>query len=578
MERRSQLKVGAFVLAILVLVVGLAYIASVIQRNLAPDDSSAATEDLMALRVLGSTPTANVPVGSNFQVGVFANLAGKTIPSGTQMTVTELKVNFDKTKLQVTNIEPFDSINTLSLNKQLNNTSGFTTLDISTVGSTTFTGNVQIATITFSVLSTDYKTGAVSFDASTTLGLPNILVATDLDTPLPYPTLSSSSAATTAVSITDVMKLRLVSPATLRDFLPGEQIQVGVFADLAGKNIPSSVSMTVTELKILFDPQSLEVTNIAPADANDLSLNKVLQNNLGYVTLDISKTGTGTFSGNVQLATITFTVDPITTNRLTQIQFGTENTLGLPNILAAGSLTDRLQLSLKAASSSSASSSSISSSSISSSSASSSSSTSSRVSSVSSSSSRLSSSRTSSSQTSSVSLSSTSSGASSFSSSFSSTSVAVSTSHVTTHMSNPATSVAISTSQKPSSQAGGLVCTQEVLACPDGSSVGRNPNNGCEFNACPALPSSSSSTTSALSFSTSFSSTSSSEGGLSSSCLYDYDHSGIVDAPDFSLFAYNYKQEDINCQNDIFGGDCYIEELDYEIFKQVYLSYSCADK
>lgn len=573
MEKRSQLKVVAFVLAILVLVVGLAYIASVIQRNLAPDDSSAATEDLMALRVLGATPTATVPVGSNFQVGVFANLAGETIPANTQMTVTELKINFDKTKLQVTNIEPFDSVNTLSLNKQLNNTSGFTTLDISTVGSTAFTGNVQIATITFSVLSTDYKTGTVAFDASTTLGLPNILVATDLDTPLPYPTLSSSSATTTAVSITDVMKLRLVDPAALRDFLPGEQIQVGVFADLAGKNIPSTVSMTVTELKILFDPQSLEVTNIVPADSNDLSLNKVLQNNLGYVTLDISKTGTSTFSGNVQLATITFTVDQITSNRLTQIQFGTETTLGLPNILAAGSLIDRLQLSLKIPASSSSSVSSTSSASTASSSTGTSSVASTSVASSISvaSSSRLSSSLASSSQTSSA---STSIGNSSSVSSSNTSSQANSSVAQTTPTTSRAASAPAPTSQKTSQAGGGIVCTQEVLFCPDGSSVSRNPSNGCEFNACPVLPSSSSATSA---FSTSFSSTSSSGGGLSSSCLYDYDNNGIVDAPDFSLFAYNYKQDNINCNNDIFGGDCYIEELDYEIFKQIYLSYSCAN-
>ena len=31
----------------------------------------------------------------------------------------------------------------------------------------------------------------------------------------------------------------------------------------------------------------------------------------------------------------------------------------------------------------------------------------------------------------------------------------------------------------------GRLCTQEVKECPDGSSVGRNPANNCEFNACP---------------------------------------------------------------------------------------------
>lgn len=31
----------------------------------------------------------------------------------------------------------------------------------------------------------------------------------------------------------------------------------------------------------------------------------------------------------------------------------------------------------------------------------------------------------------------------------------------------------------------GLICTQEVKICPDGSAVGRNPNRNCEFNPCP---------------------------------------------------------------------------------------------
>ncbi len=33
--------------------------------------------------------------------------------------------------------------------------------------------------------------------------------------------------------------------------------------------------------------------------------------------------------------------------------------------------------------------------------------------------------------------------------------------------------------------AGGTVCAQDVNQCADGSFVGRNPNNNCEFYACP---------------------------------------------------------------------------------------------
>ena len=34
---------------------------------------------------------------------------------------------------------------------------------------------------------------------------------------------------------------------------------------------------------------------------------------------------------------------------------------------------------------------------------------------------------------------------------------------------------------------GQLVCTMDVKMCPDGSYVARNPDMGCEFNACPPL-------------------------------------------------------------------------------------------
>jgi hypothetical protein len=34
----------------------------------------------------------------------------------------------------------------------------------------------------------------------------------------------------------------------------------------------------------------------------------------------------------------------------------------------------------------------------------------------------------------------------------------------------------------------GVVCTMEAKACPDGSSVGRNPEKNCEFDPCPSGP------------------------------------------------------------------------------------------
>lgn len=33
-----------------------------------------------------------------------------------------------------------------------------------------------------------------------------------------------------------------------------------------------------------------------------------------------------------------------------------------------------------------------------------------------------------------------------------------------------------------------IACTLEAMLCPDGSSVGRNPNNNCQFDPCPQYP------------------------------------------------------------------------------------------
>jgi hypothetical protein len=32
-----------------------------------------------------------------------------------------------------------------------------------------------------------------------------------------------------------------------------------------------------------------------------------------------------------------------------------------------------------------------------------------------------------------------------------------------------------------------IACTMEAKICPDGSAVGRNPKNNCEFDACPVV-------------------------------------------------------------------------------------------
>jgi hypothetical protein len=42
--------------------------------------------------------------------------------------------------------------------------------------------------------------------------------------------------------------------------------------------------------------------------------------------------------------------------------------------------------------------------------------------------------------------------------------------------------IAVGCTSQPTSQ---IACTMEAKACPDGSSVGRNPEKNCEFNPCP---------------------------------------------------------------------------------------------
>lgn len=44
----------------------------------------------------------------------------------------------------------------------------------------------------------------------------------------------------------------------------------------------------------------------------------------------------------------------------------------------------------------------------------------------------------------------------------------------------------IRSQQSPSEEGNGVLCTQDVFECPEGSFVSRNPDNGCQFYDCPA--------------------------------------------------------------------------------------------
>lgn len=53
-------------------------------------------------------------------------------------------------------------------------------------------------------------------------------------------------------------------------------------------------------------------------------------------------------------------------------------------------------------------------------------------------------------------------------------------------------------------------------------------------------------------------------------CKADYDHSGVLDASDFLVFAQNYKKSGISCSLDIVGSNCMLDVYDFLVFAQNY--------
>lgn len=58
-------------------------------------------------------------------------------------------------------------------------------------------------------------------------------------------------------------------------------------------------------------------------------------------------------------------------------------------------------------------------------------------------------------------------------------------------------------------------------------------------------------------------------------CNSYYSADGDIDIEDFAEFAANYKQQDINCELDIVGDDCYLDIDDFREFGRVYKTDKC---
>lgn len=99
----------------------------------------------------------------------------------------------------------------------------------------------------------------------------------------------------------------------------------------------------------------------------------------------------------------------------------------------------------------------------------------------------------------------------------------------------------------PTSYTSERFCTLEVRVCPDGSYVGRNAKNNCEFDACPAT-----STKPVL------------------GCKADYNKDNRIDIKDFTEFVRSYKQQKITCSLDIIGNDCYLDARDLAEMAKAY--------
>ncbi|KXK27314.1 MAG: hypothetical protein TR69_WS6001000189 [candidate division WS6 bacterium OLB20] len=157
---------------------------------------------------------------------------------------------------------------------------------------------------------------------------------------------------------------------------------------------------------------------------------------------------------------------------------------------------------------------------------------------------------------------------------------------------------------------GDLVCPQDMKTCPDGSLVARDPNNGCQFQACPgekadcvevpdcANPAEPGAPVCQIDGSVNWcpgecvpvpscayddnpcayaqpgviycEKVDDNETPAGNACAADYDRNGTVTARDFGVFALNYKKDSIDCSLDITGDDCRLDINDFRLLGLVY--------
>lgn len=60
-------------------------------------------------------------------------------------------------------------------------------------------------------------------------------------------------------------------------------------------------------------------------------------------------------------------------------------------------------------------------------------------------------------------------------------------------------------------------------------------------------------------------------------CFGDYDQDGAVSTSDFTVFAQNYLQDNINCTLDLAGNNCRLDSADFAVFRNNYKNPNCAE-
>lgn len=294
--------------------VNLAMVMIVYRTGLSIDDSSAATDGKLVLLLDSPASVIGVPNGTTLTVALTAQ---NTQDAG----VSEVIVSYDPAILDGKSIN--EQQNILALGKNIDNATGKIKVDIANAGPGNLPANSNLVIFEFTVKNSGVSSTILRIDTASTLGIPNKLTTGG------YGTLTLNFSQQTSQDA--VLDLTLLSPASVTGITNGTTIVLALVAS-------NTQGASASEMVIDFNKNVLTGTEITE-QSGILALAKNVDNTNGRMSVDIAKSGSGSFNENTPIVHFAFTVKDASVQS-TQVTISQSSTFGVPNKIAANGYGD----------------------------------------------------------------------------------------------------------------------------------------------------------------------------------------------------------------------------------------------